>query len=86
MKAQMAAPWAELAAIVGSDHLRAATPADAVDGVPAQMVIKPASADELARALRVANAAGLSVIPRGGPTSSSQPRALIAYSNTPGET
>ncbi len=68
MKAQMAAPWAELAAIVGSDHLRAATPADAVDGVPAQMVIQPASADELARALRVANAAGLSVIPRGGGT------------------
>ena len=64
----MAAPWAELAAIVGSDHLRAATPADAVDGVPAQMVIQPASADELARALRVANAAGLSVIPRGGGT------------------
>src|SRR5205807_8771521 len=43
-------------------------PADAVDGVPAQMVIKPASADELARALRVANAAGLSVIPRGAGT------------------
>src|SRR2546425_7954696 len=68
MKAQMAAPGAELAAIVGSDHLRPATPADAVDGIPAQMVIKPASADELARALRVANAAGLSVIPRGGGT------------------
>src|SRR2546425_8900735 len=68
MKAQMAAPWAELAAIVGSDHLRAATPADAVDGVQAQMVIEPASADELARALRAANAAGLSVIPRGGGT------------------
>jgi len=68
MKAQMAEPWAELAAIVGSDHLRPATPADAVDGVPAQMVITPASADELARALRVANAAGLSVVPRGGGT------------------
>jgi len=68
MKAQMAAPWAELAAIVGSDPLRPASPADAVDGMPAQMVIEPASADELAQVLRVANAAGLSVIPRGGGT------------------
>src|SRR3989449_10860772 len=33
MKAQMAAPWAELAAIVGSDHLRAATPGLALDAL-----------------------------------------------------
>jgi len=68
MKAQTESPWAELGSIVGTDHLRPATPADAVDGVAAQMVIEPGSADELARALRSAAAAGLRVVPRGGGT------------------
>ena len=61
-------PWAELAEIVGKEHLRAATGADAIDGVQPQMIAEPVSAEELARALRWANAAGLKVAPRGGGT------------------
>ncbi len=68
MQAQGAAAWTELASIVGAEHLRPATPADAVDGVPAQMVIEPGSAEELAQVLRCANAAGIRVVPRGGGT------------------
>ena len=68
MKAQSAAPWTELAAIVGPEHVRPATPVDAVDGVPAQMVIEPGSAEEVAGVLRCANSAGLRVVPRGGGT------------------
>ena len=33
--------WPELAEIVGKEHLRAATAADAIDGVEAQMVAEP---------------------------------------------
>jgi len=68
MRPRTEAPQAELASIVGADHLRAASPADAVDGVAAQMVVEPGSSDELALVLRCANDAGLSVIPRGGGT------------------
>ncbi|MFY9583090.1 MAG: FAD-binding oxidoreductase [Candidatus Acidiferrales bacterium] len=68
MKPRTEAPWAELASIVGADHLRAASAADAVDGVAAQMMVEPGSADELALVLRCANDAGLSVVPRGGGT------------------
>jgi len=68
MKPRTEAPWAELASIVGADHLRAASAADAVDGVAAQMVVEPGTADELALVLRCANDAGLSVVPRGGGT------------------
>lgn len=68
MKPRTEAPRAELASIVGADHLRAASAADAVDGVAAQMVVEPGSADELALVLRCANDAGLSVAPRGGGT------------------
>ncbi len=68
IKVRADAPRAELASIVGADHLRTATAPDAVDGVPAQIVVEPGSADELARVLRCANAAGLSVVPRGGGT------------------
>jgi len=68
MKPPTEAPRAELASIVGADHLRAASAADAVDGVAAQMVVEPGSADELALVLRCANDAGLSVVPRGGGT------------------
>ena len=68
MKPRTEAPWAELASIVGADHLRTASAVDAVDGVAAQMVVEPGSADELALVLRCANDAGLSVVPRGGGT------------------
>ncbi len=68
MKAQTEAAWTELTAIVGLDRLRPALPEDAVDGVAAQMVVEPDSAEELAQVLRAANAAGLCVVPRGGGT------------------
>jgi glycolate dehydrogenase FAD-binding subunit len=60
--------WPELAEIVGKEHLRAATAADAVDGVEAQMVAEPGTAEDLARALRWAHAAGAKVSPRGAGT------------------
>jgi len=60
--------WPELAQIVGKEHLREATAADAIDGVAPQKVAEPGSAEELARALRWARDAGLKVAPRGGGT------------------
>jgi glycolate oxidase FAD binding subunit len=62
------AAWGELRSISGAEHMRAATPEDAVDGVQPQMVIEPGSADEVARVLRTATGAGLQVMPRGGAT------------------
>ena len=60
--------WPELAEIVGKEHLRAATAADAIDGVQPQMVAEPATAEELARALRWAHGAGLKDAPPAGGT------------------
>jgi glycolate oxidase FAD binding subunit len=42
-----------------------AGPADAVDGVPAALVARPASTAEVGEVLRAAAAAGLAVVPRG---------------------
>jgi glycolate oxidase FAD binding subunit len=58
----------DLAAIVGPDHLRPATPADAVDGVPPRWVVAPGNAEEVTAVLRLADGAGLRVAPRGGGT------------------
>ncbi len=58
----------ELRGIVGAEHIHAATAADAIDGVQPQFVIEPASGEEVAEALKCANAAGLAVTPRGGGT------------------
>ena len=60
------AAWSDLRAIVGVEHMRLASPEDAVDGVQPQMVIEPGSPDEIARVLKTARGAGLQVIPRGG--------------------
>lgn len=60
--------WPELAEIVGKEHLRAATAADAIDDVASQMVAEPGTAEDLARALRWAHGAGVKVAPRGGGT------------------
>lgn len=62
------AAWSDLRAIGGVEHVRAATPEDAVDGVQPLMVIEPGSPDEIARVLKTASSAGLQVIPRGGAT------------------
>lgn len=58
--------WIELSAIVGPEHLRPATPEDAVDAVQPTGVIAPGSAQEVAQVLRYCNSAGLTIIPRGG--------------------
>jgi len=60
--------WAELAAVLGEEHLRAATAADAVDGVAPRRIAEPGTAEELARCLRWARGAGLKVMARGGGT------------------
>jgi glycolate oxidase FAD binding subunit len=60
--------WPELAEIVGKEYLRAATAADAIDGVEVRRVAEPGTPEELARTLRWAHAAGLKVSPRGGGT------------------
>ena len=60
--------WSELAAVLGQEHLRAATAADAVDGVVPRMIAEPGTAEDLAACLRWARGAGLKVTPRGGGT------------------
>jgi glycolate oxidase FAD binding subunit len=62
------AAWSDLRALCGAEHMRAATPEDAVDGIQPQMVIEPGSPDEIARVLKTASSAGVQVIPRGGAT------------------
>ena len=52
-------------AILVRDSIRSATAADAVAGVQPRLVLEPANEQQLAAALRVANEAGLAVIPRG---------------------
>jgi glycolate oxidase FAD binding subunit len=64
----IAAPWDDLQAIAGAEHLRVAGTADGVAGVQPQMVFEPSTETELAAGLRCADAAGLSVLPRGGGT------------------
>jgi glycolate oxidase FAD binding subunit len=58
----------ELRGIVGAEHVRAATPADAIDGVQPQFVVEPASAAEIGKVVKCANEAGLPISPRGGGT------------------
>ena len=60
--------WPELAQIVGKQYLRAATAADAIDGVEVEKVAEPGTPEDLAYALRWAHAGGLKVAPRGGGT------------------
>jgi glycolate oxidase FAD binding subunit len=58
----------EFRAILAPDSMRAATAADAVCGVQPRLVLEPANEQQLAAALRLANDAGLAVVPRGGGT------------------
>ncbi len=58
----------ELQSIVGAANLRPATPQDAICGMLPQFVIEPENEQQLAAALSCANAAGASVVPRGGAT------------------
>jgi glycolate oxidase FAD binding subunit len=58
--------WSDLRALVGAERMRPSMLADAVDDVLPQMVIEPGTPQEVARALKIATSAGLSVVPRGG--------------------
>src|SRR3989442_11740843 len=53
-------------ALLGPEHVRPASPADAVSGVRPKLVVDPGTEKELAEVLRLSNEAGLAVIPRGG--------------------
>src|SRR5260370_4758100 len=55
-------------ALVGQEHVRPASPADAVAGVQPKLIVDPGTEKELAEVLRLSNEAGLAVIPRGGGT------------------
>lgn len=54
--------------IVTAKYVRSAVANDAVTGVQPSFVVEPGSEQELAKVLKLANAAGLAVIPRGGGT------------------
>ena len=72
----IAVPCDGLRAIAGGDHLRSAEAADRVAGIQPQMVLEPGNETELATALRWADAAALTVVPRGGGTK-------LAWGNRP---
>lgn len=54
-----------LAALIGDNALREAAITDNVDGLQAQLVATPTSAEQVAQVMRWAGAAGLHVLPRG---------------------
>lgn len=60
--------WIELGAIVGPEHVRPATPKDAVDGAQPAGVIAPGTSQEVAQVLRYCSSSGLTLVPRGGGT------------------
>jgi glycolate oxidase FAD binding subunit len=66
--AGLACSWDDLRTIGSPDQWREAGPEDAVVGVQPRMIFEPRNETEVATALRVADNAGLSVIPRGGGT------------------
>src|ERR1700720_915690 len=54
--------------IVTAKYVRSAGASDAVAGVQPRVVVEPGSEQELAKVLKLANGAGMAVIPRGGGT------------------
>src|SRR5690242_9395677 len=61
-------PVKALRSIVGPDHVRDASAADAVDGVLPGAVVEPASIGEAAAILKACSSGGLTIVPRGGGT------------------
>src|SRR5438445_7610795 len=59
---------ADVREIVTAKYVRAAEASDAVAGAQPSLVVEPGNEQELARILKLANAAGLALIPRGGGT------------------
>src|SRR6202048_4027285 len=58
----------DVGGIVTAKHVRTAGATDAVAGARPSLVVEPGNEQELAKVLKLANAAGLAVIPRGGGT------------------
>src|SRR5258706_1844761 len=59
---------ADVREIVTAKYVRAAQVSDAVAGAQPSLLVEPGSEQELAKVLKLASAAGLAVIPRGGGT------------------
>jgi glycolate oxidase FAD binding subunit len=59
---------ADVRGIVTPKHVRTAAASDAVAGAQPSLVVDPGSEQDVAKVLKLANAAGLAVIPRGGGT------------------
>jgi glycolate oxidase FAD binding subunit len=59
---------AEVREIMTAKYVRAAGASDAVAAAQPSLVVEPGSEQELAKVLKLANVAGLAVIPRGGGT------------------
>jgi len=59
---------ADLREIVTAKYVRAANASDAVAGVQPTLVVEPGNEQELAKVLKLSNAVGMVVIPRGGGT------------------
>ena len=55
-------------AILGAHQIHNATPADSICAIQPQLILEPATEQQLAATLRIANEAGLTVILRGGGT------------------
>src|SRR5260221_1396156 len=66
-----AVQWDDRRAIAGPKQVRSGGPGDRVARVQPEAVFEPGSEKELAAALHCADAAGLSVVPRGGGTKTS---------------
>jgi glycolate oxidase FAD binding subunit len=64
----LSSSWDDLRTIGSPDQWRETGPGDAVAGVQPRMIFEPHNETEVATALRLADNAGLSVIPRGGGT------------------
>jgi glycolate oxidase FAD binding subunit len=67
---------ADVRGIVTAKYVRTAVATDAVAGVQPSLVVEPGSEQDLAKVLKLANAAGLAAIPRGGGTK-------LAWGNRP---
>lgn len=65
--------------ILGADHVRPATPADAISGVQPQLILDPTTEQQVTTALRLADETKLAVIPQGG-------RTKVGWGNPPSRT
>src|SRR5690349_10082186 len=59
---------ADLREVAGAQYLRPAVASDAVCGVQPKVVVEPGTEQQLACVLKLANAAGAAMLPRGGGT------------------